>query len=125
MPEITDTERRALESFRDLEISLEELGRLLRQRFSFDFTPSSGPYTRSLEKQTDPAEPGVPVRREHLVHAYERWKAAEVDSYHLAHWASMLVMNDDYQLDENEQELISEWLNTLSVDGVMTNPSPQ
>ena len=115
MSELTNPERRSLERFLDLEISLDEFRNLARRRLTFDFAPS-GPYTRSLQKHTDPAEPGVPVRRVHLVCAYRKWRANEIDAAQLADWAAMLVMNDDYNLDENEQDLIAEWLNTVITD---------
>ena len=124
MSELTDAQRQGLEAFRDFRISLQELPGTQQGRLRFDFA-SSGHYTRSLDRAGSPAEPGVPVRREHLVYAYKKFAAAEVDTAQLAHWASMITMNDDYDFDENDQELIADWLNSVVVDGVITEPNPK
>ncbi len=121
MSELTIAQRQSLEEFRDFKISLEGLRNLQQGRLSFDFVPS-GSYMRSLQKNADPAEPGVPIRREHLAYAYKKWKAAEVDAKQLADWVNMIVMNDDYDIDECDEDLIADWLNSVAVDGVIKDP---
>ena len=121
--QLTNEQRTALENFRDLKISLEDLRASQVGRLDFNFAPT-GFYTRGIQKYAAPAEPGVLVTRKTLIQAYARWVAGAVSNADLADWASMLTMNDDFSLDENEQELIAEWLNRIVVDNDVTNPNP-
>ena len=109
---ISDVERQALERFRDLEISIEQLGKALRRRMAFSFAPS-GPYIRQMQKHSAPAEPGVPVALHHLREARGRWKSGEMSREQLADWAAMLSMNDDYELLSSEEDMIAEWLSAV------------
>ena len=110
MGKITKAERQAMEEFRDLSISLEELRPLIRRRASFNFRPG-GLYTRGIQKHADPAEPGIPVTVKHLDAAYLKLRKNELAADELSNWASMLLMNDDYDIADSPSDIIAEWLN--------------
>src|SRR5690242_7616204 len=116
MSNLNKAERKILEAFRDGETTLEQLRSTLSHRVSFEFAPSKM-CTRAIEKHTDPATPGIPVERKHIVAAYRRWKSGQISDNDLSDWAAMLVMNDDFDISEVEQELIAEWLNNVAMVG--------
>jgi hypothetical protein len=116
MTRIRKDERKALEDYRDLNISLEELRPLVIRRVSITFEPE-GFYQRGIMKHTDAAVPGVEVRSSHLQNAYAKWKEQKISEKSLRDWACMMTMNDDYELAEEESEVIAEWLNTVGFDG--------
>ena len=120
--ELSLEERLALEQFRDLEITLEEFRSRLARRVTFNFE-GSAMYTRGINKMTAPADPAVPVTLEQVRQAHRTWTTGGVTERQLSDWASMLLMNDDYEFLEAEQELIAEWLNTVSIPGESI-PSP-
>ncbi|MCU1311212.1 MAG: hypothetical protein JWO20_2337 [Candidatus Angelobacter sp.] len=118
MPPIKRNERRALEDYRDLKISLEELRPLIEKRVGIYFQPE-GFHNRGIQKYTDPAVPQVKVRVGHLETAYRRWQERKISEKHLGDWAAMLTMNDDYVLHEDESEILAEWLNRVCFNGVI------
>ena len=122
MPKLNKTERAALENFRDLNITLEELGREAKRRVSFNFVPTAL-HLREIQKHTAPAVPAVIVSRQHLVAAYLRWKSGAISTKGLSDWAAMIIMNDDFELLPDESELLAEWLNQV-MDGKITSPNP-
>jgi hypothetical protein len=113
MGKVTQAERKAMEDFRDFNISLEQLRPLIVRRAGFNFRPT-GPYTRGINKHTDPAEPPIPISVQHLHRAYLNWRDQKISKVDLADWASMLLMNDDFESAEDETEIIAEWLNDVA-----------
>src|SRR5258708_7613242 len=118
MTSIRPNERRALEDFRDLKISVEELRPLVEERVETYFEPE-GFHTRGIQKHTDAAVPQVEVRIGHLETAYRRWQEGKISEKDLGDWACMLSMNDDYELHEDESEILAEWLNIVCFNGVI------
>jgi hypothetical protein len=118
MPRISPQERRALEDFRDLKISVEELRPLVEKRVAMYFEPK-GFHQRGIQKHTDVAVPRVEVRVGHLETAYRRWQKRKISEKDLGDWAAMLTMNDDYELHEDESEILAEWLNRVCFNGVI------
>jgi hypothetical protein len=111
-------ERKALEDFRDMKISLEELRPLIRQRMSFEFEPR-GFARRSIDKYLPVAEPGVLVSIGHLQDALNVWKLGKMSKGEIADWAAMLLMNDDFEIDETNEDVVAEWLNQVALDEVV------
>ncbi len=109
-------ERHALERFRDVSISLEELRRVLTRRMQFNFEGDEI-YTRGFWKTSAPAQPGVQVAMKHVRNAYHRWRGGSIKDRELRDWAAMLTMCDDYDLDEAdpEHESIVAWLNVVAI----------
>jgi len=123
MSGLTFEERRAMERFRDLEITIEQLRSALKRRVAFNFEPH-GFYTRGITKHTDPAQPAVPVTLKHMREAYAAWKAKEIGTHDLCNWAAMLTMNDDYEINAVESEFICVWLNSMAATGEVGNIDP-
>ena len=123
--QLSEKEREALVDFLEFRLPLDEFGKRIKGRMTFDFRPShAANYTRGVTKSCAPAKPPVVVTRRHLIRAHGAWKREQVSLLDLKDWASMLTMNDDYELVESESELIAEWLNTIVVDGIVTDPNP-
>jgi hypothetical protein len=118
MAPITLRERKALEDYRDMKISVEELRPLVTNRVEMYFEPD-GFYQRGIQKHTDAAVPAVEVRIGHLEAAYRNWQEGKISDKDLGDWATMLTMNDDYKLHEDESEILAEWLNRVSCNGVI------
>ena len=117
MAEITHVERQVLEEYRDLRISLEELRTLVSARMDFNFRAQSM-YTRGINKHVGPAIPGIPIEIRHLEAAYSKWKNGELPMLVPSDWASMLLMNDDYDIADDESDVVAEWLNHAAIGEV-------
>ena len=62
-------------------------------------------------------EPGVIVTRDHIRNAVEKRKLGNLSEQELIFWATMLLLNDAFELDPNDQEFVAEWLNDVSFNG--------
>jgi hypothetical protein len=59
-------------------------------------------------------EPGIPVTREHIACALSKKRKGLITEKDLVYWATMLLMNDAYELDQTDEDFISDWLNDIS-----------
>ncbi len=62
-------------------------------------------------------EPGVIVTRNHIRNAVEERKLGKLSEQELIFWATMLLLNDAFELDPDDQEFVAEWLNDVSFNG--------
>lgn len=104
-------ERRALERFARLEISLEELERCLGEMLVVNF----GEEERRLTSYFLLAQPGVRVEKKYIQAAMDKHAQGEISTEQLADWATMLLLNDAYDWQGPEEEEIAGWLNEISM----------
>jgi hypothetical protein len=108
---LTRRERRALEQFAHLEISLKELQRCLGQMLEVNFAPEE----RRLTSHFLFTQPGVLIERKDIQAAMDRHVRGEMSTEQLADWATMLLLNDAYDWQGPEEEQIADWLNEISM----------
>ena len=70
-------------------------------------------------------EPGVIVTRDHIRNAVEMRKLGKVSEQEIIFWATMLLLNDAFEPDPNDQEFVAEWLNEVSFNGYSATASSQ
>ena len=61
-------------------------------------------------------EPGIIINREHISNALERKRFGLITERDLVHWATIILLNDAYVFDPGDEDLISEWLNDMSLN---------
>ncbi len=116
--DLTRGQRRALEEFAELRISLEDLRRRLHGVLEFDFKDQE----RSLKTHYGGTPtPGVRIELEHIREAMEKHAREEVSTHDLADWATMLLLNDAYDWEGPDEEKIADWLNEISILTLRTN----
>lgn len=108
---LTRSERKALEKFACLDISLEELQRCLGEMLVFNF----GKEERRLTSYFLLPRPGVCVEKKYIQTAMDKHARGELSTEQLADWATMLLLNDAYDWQGPDEEEIAGWLNEISM----------
>jgi len=103
-------QRRSLEEFAELRISLEELRHRLHGVLEFDFKD----HERRLKTHYGTPAPGVVIELEHIRRAMDKRARKEINTHDLADWATMLLLNDAYGWEGPDEERIAELLNEIS-----------
>ena len=104
-------ERKALEQFVRLEISLEELTRALSKVMALTFAEDE----RRLATHFALPEPGVRVSMEHIHNAMAKHTREETTTKELSEWAAMLLLNEAYDWQGPQEDEIADWLNEISL----------
>jgi hypothetical protein len=102
-----------LKSFALLEARLADIRDVLAGVFEFDFVGRN----RMARSMFRVPEPGVIVTRNHIHNAVEKRKLGKLSERELIFWATMLLLNDAFEPDPNDQEYVAEWLNDVSFNG--------
>jgi hypothetical protein len=113
LPALSSEQMDFLKRFVLLEARMEDIREVLDGVFDFDFRGRS----RTASVRFRVPEPGVIVTRNNILHAVERRKLGKLSEQELIFWATMLLLNDAFELDPNDQEFVSEWLNEVSFNG--------
>jgi len=95
------------------EANIEDIRKVLEGVFDFEF---EGQIRAAITGFRVP-EPGVIVTRDHIRNAVEKRELGKVSERELIFWATMLLLNDAFELDPNDQEFVAEWLNEVSFNG--------
>ena len=117
----TRAERRALEQFARLEISLAELKRQLGDMLDFSF----GKDERRVTSYFLMAQPGVRVEKKYIDVAMDKHARGEISTEELSNWATMLQLHDAYDWQGSEEDEIADWLNEISMLTLKTNAEPE
>ena len=113
LPSLSSEQMDFLKRFVLLEARMEDIREVLDGVFDFDFIGQS----RIASTRFRVPEPGVLVTRNHILHAVERRKLGTLSEQELIFWATMLLLNDAFELDPNDQDFVAEWLNEVSFNG--------
>jgi hypothetical protein len=121
LPSLTHHQLEVLRRYALFEVTADEMARELTGVFEFNLaareTPAGGyapPRTASTHFRVP--EPGIVITREHIQNALERKRFGLVTERDLVVWATVLLMNDAYALDPADEDLISDWLNDISLN---------
>lgn len=119
-PPLTETQLDVMRRFALLEIGVDEMRRSLEGVFEVHFEPreeADGNVTqrRTAHNRFPIPEPGIVITREHISNALERRRFGLVSERDLVQWATILLLNDAYVFDPGDEDLISEWLNDISL----------
>jgi hypothetical protein len=111
MSSLTRKQRRALEEFAELKISIDELREQLQGVLEFDFKDQE----RKLTSHYRTPVPGVRIELENIQAAMDKHARGEISTEQLADWATMLLLNDAYDWEGPKEEQIADWLNDISM----------
>jgi hypothetical protein len=103
-------EVQALGDYADMKVTFEQMRFALRDAMSIEV---DGP-KRSLVFFFDNSKPEVVITRRHIERALDMRRARLITEQELSEWASMLLLNDAYDFEAKDEELIVGWLNDLS-----------
>jgi hypothetical protein len=100
----TNYEREALVQFARLEISLDDLCSRLQGMLTVDF----GSKQRRLTSNFLAAEPGIQIEKQILQHAVDHRSSGAITARQLSDWAAMLIMNDAYEWEGLDEQVIDQ-----------------
>ena len=113
LPSLSLEQMKFLRRFVLLEARMEDMRDVLAGVFDFDF---EGPTRTTIVRFRVP-EPGVVVTRHHIRNAVEQRKLGKLSEQELIFWATMLLLNDAFEPDPNDEDFVAEWLNDVSFNG--------
>ncbi len=121
LPALTELQLDVLRRFALFEASLDELRASLAGVFEIDFesglkSADNWALMRTATAHFRVPEPGIVVTREHIANALERKRFELITERDLVAWATVLLLNDAYVWDPNDEDLIAEWLNDISLN---------
>jgi hypothetical protein len=111
---LSEAQIECLEKFARFKLSLEELRRCLKGLVEFDFDAEGG--TRWMETHFEIPVPGVLITKRHVEDALQKRRNGLIAEQELVEWATMILHNNAYELDEKDEDLIAQWLNDISFD---------
>jgi hypothetical protein len=110
---ISEQERSALEGFLRLEVSFEQLLAELDGMIEIQFLPTQRLFTSHFEL----VEPPIRVGPADVDRAISAYRTGTIDDRTLVRWATMLILNDAYLWDEDDDETVDA-LHELSIGGI-------
>ncbi|WP_263368325.1 hypothetical protein [Edaphobacter bradus] len=78
--------------------------------FKFNLEPE----VRTASTHFRVPEPGIPITRDHISKALEHKRLGLISERALVYWATMLLLNDAYELDPKDEDFVAGWLNDIS-----------
>jgi len=100
-----------LRRFASLEgVGVEDVLRSLDGVFECDLQPEK----RTASSHFRTPEPGVLINRDHISKALEQKRLGLISERELVYWATMLLLNDAYEIDPTDEDFVAEWLNDIS-----------
>lgn len=111
MRRLTRKQRRALEEYAALKISLEQLRDSLGDAIEVNF----GPHERKVLFHYDNRKPVVHIELRQIREVVDKHARGEITTEQLSDWAAMLLANPSYDWEGPEEDEIAEWLNEISL----------
>jgi hypothetical protein len=121
LPALTSWQFDVLERLVRLEISVDESLRALAGVFEIEFETrlpaADGLSQRRIARSSFRLpEPGIVITRAHIANALEMKRQGQISERDLVYWATILLLNDAYVHDPGDEDMISEWLNDISIN---------
>ena len=110
LPALTPEQQRAHVDFAWLRITLSQLESVCRPLIEFSFTPTERRFTGAFQLP----QPGIPFTRAHIDQALSRRLAGSISERDLVIWSTFILLNDAYELDPADEDVIADWLNDVS-----------
>jgi hypothetical protein len=110
MSQLTEKQRRALEDYAALMISLEQLMGCLGNAIEIDFSPEE----RKVLFHYDNRKPVVRIELRHIRDALDKQARGGITTDQLSDWGAMLLSNPSYDFDGQDEEQIAGWLKEIA-----------
>jgi hypothetical protein len=111
MSELTEKQRKALDDYAALRISLKQLLEYLGSAIEINFKPDE----RKVLFRYDNRKPVVHIELRHIRDAMDKQGRGEITTEQLSDWAAMLLADPSYDWEGPDEEEIAEWLNEMAV----------
>jgi hypothetical protein len=111
LPYLTLHQQDVLRRFAWLQADLEEVRTAMMGVFEFDLRRGQ----RAARTYFRMPEPAIAITRAHLATALDKKRQGQITEQDLVNWATLLLLNDAYVLDPGDEDMISEWLNDISL----------
>jgi hypothetical protein len=118
LPTLTEEQLEVLRRFASLDASLEDVRRSLAGVFEFNLEPE----VRTSSSHFRVPEPGVLITRDTISRALEHKRLGLMSERDLVYWATMILLNDAYEIDPTDEDFVADWLNDISYNLDPTNP---
>jgi hypothetical protein len=110
---LTPEQLEVLRRFASFEgVGVKDVLRSLDGVFTFDFSPER----RTASSHFRVPEPGVLITRDHVSKALDQRRLGLISEGELVYWATMILLNDAYEIDSKDHDFVAEWLNNISHD---------
>jgi hypothetical protein len=111
LPALTPEQLELLRRFASFEgVGVKDVLHSLDGVFECDFSPER----RTASSHFRVPEPGVLITRDHISRALEQKRLGLISERELVYWATMILLNDAYEIDPKDQDFVAEWLNDIS-----------
>jgi hypothetical protein len=110
LPSLTEEQLSVLRRFATLDAGIDDVRRSLGGLFEIDLEPE----TRASKGHFKIPEPGVLITRHHISKALEHKRLGLMTERDLVYWATMILLNDAFEIDPDDEDIVAEWLNDIS-----------
>lgn len=117
LPTLTDEQLEVLRRFAVFDAGIEDVRRSLAGVFEFNLEPE----VRTSSGHFRVPEPGVLITRDHISGALEQKRLGLMNERDLVYWATMILLNDAYEIDPEDEDFVADWLNDISYNLDPTN----
>lgn len=107
---LTKEQLEVLRRFASLDAGVEDVRRSLSGVFEFQLEPE----LRTAKGHFKIPEPGVLITRDHISRALEQKRLGLMTERDLVYWATLILLNDAYEVDPNDEDFVADWLNDIS-----------
>lgn len=111
MSQLTEKQRRALEDYAALRITLEQLLESLGNAIEINFSSNE----RKVLFHYDNRKPVARIELQHIRDAMDKQARGEVTTEQLSDWAAMLLADPSYDWEGPDEEEVAGWLNEMAV----------
>jgi len=111
MSQLTEKQRKALEDYAALRITLEQLLKFLGNAIKINFSSNE----RKVFFHYDNRKPVVRIELRHIRDAMDKQARGEVTTVQLSDWAAMLLADPSYDWEGPDEEEVAGWLNEMAV----------
>lgn len=111
MSGLSKKQRRALQDYGTLRISLGQLRDIFGDTMEVHF----GPHERTVLFHYDNRKAVVYIELQHIKDVMDRHAHGEVTTEQLSNWAAMLLANPSYDWEGPDEDEIADWLNEISL----------
>jgi len=111
MSQLTEKQRKALEDYAALRITLEQLLKFLGNAIKINFSSNE----RKVFFHYDNRKPVVRIELRHIRDAMDKQARGEVTTVQLSDWAAMLLADPSYDWEGPDEEEVAGWLNEMAL----------
>jgi hypothetical protein len=114
VPRVQPETLSSIEQYAMCELSLDELCRIVRDQLGSAFLHNERLPWVNLNQVY--AEPRVRITPQHVENVLGKRRLKQISERQLIDWATMIMMNDVYYWECEDEDAVGEWVERLSLD---------